>query len=227
MLFVLLLSSAVFASTNENIRFIENIREEARHYTSGELNKWRFGDGVAVVPESADIKKREDVRLLVAANPDRYEGYVMYGLHFFLKHDFETAVAAYGKAVEIIKTNKISETVAFADYYDLSLAKLYYQEHDLDNAKALRAFERLVDYDFNYFERDEKMANFIGLAALDYYSLGDYVATRKLIQRARTLKHLPSDVTSLLDQINERIEKTREPTNTTHSATTVDVKLNH
>lgn len=208
----LLLTSVAFASTNEHIRFLENVGDEAQRYSEADLRKWNMGEGRAAVPESADHRKLEHVRLLVAANPNRYEGYVMYGQHFFLKQEYKVAVAAFDKAVDIIRKNKITETVAFGKYYELSLAMLFSQEHDKDKVKALQTFEKIVDYDFNFFAKEPKLANCIALAALDYYSLGDRKATLELIQRARALKHLPPDVVALLAQIAERIEKNVEPT---------------
>lgn len=214
----LLLSATAFASTNENIRFLENVSDKARGYSEADLKKWKLGDGVAAVPESADVKNLEQLRLLVAANPDRYEGYVMYGLHFFMQRDYEVAVAAYGKAVDIVRTNKIVETVEFGKYYVLSLAMLFSKEHDTDKVKALRTFEKIVDYDFNFFDREPRMANCMSLAALDYYGQGDQKKTMELIRRARALKKLPPDVAALLDQIAERIEKNVEPANAPYSS---------
>ncbi len=217
-------STTVFASTNENISFLENVREEARRYSEADLSKWRFGDGIAAVPESADVKNLEQLRLLVAANPDRYEGYVMYGLHFFIQHDYEVAVAAYGMAVDIVRANKIAQPVDFGKYYELSLAMLFSKEHDKDKVMALRTFEKIVDYDFTFFDREPRLANCISLAALDYYGKGDQKKAMELIRRARALKKLPPDIAALLGQIAERIEKNVEPTNTPYSSPALQVQ---
>jgi tetratricopeptide (TPR) repeat protein len=214
----LLLAGTAFSSTNENIRFLENVREESKRYSKSELNRWNLGNGEAVVPESADINNLAHQRLLVAANPDRYEGYVTYGLHFFLQRDWEVAAAAYGRAADIVRRNKLTDAIEFGNYYVLSLIELYMQQRNGDKIKALRTFEKIIDYDFSCFDREPKFADCIFLAVSDYYSQGDRKAAMGLIQRAHVLKKLPIHVASRLAQMTEKIEKNVEPTNAPYSS---------
>ena len=203
----LLLISAAFATTNEDIRFLDNVRTEAKHYSPAELKMWNLGAdrARAAVPESADHRNLEHMRLLVAANPDRYEGYVMYGLHFFIEKRWDVAVAAYDKAVEIIRLDKITNTVSFSQYYDASLLGLFAQERQKDKSHALKTFEKLVTYDFTVFDREPKLAPYLSLVVMDYYTLNDSAACRALIQRAQSLTNLPPDVSATLAQMLERI----------------------
>ena len=141
----------------------------------------------------------------------------MYGLHFFLKRRWDVAVAAYEKAVAVIRRDKLTNTVSFANYYDLALLALFSQERQKDKSQALKTFEKLVTFDFEYFDREPKMAQCLSLAVMDYYGLNDSTACRQVIQRAQALKHLPPDVSALLTQVSERIDKKGEPTTPPYS----------
>jgi tetratricopeptide (TPR) repeat protein len=152
---LIFVSLDVLASQNENIVFLQQIHEQAKTYDQADLEKWNMGEGAdAIVPESADAEKLEHVRILVAANPDRYEGYVMYGLHFFLKGEFDVAVTSYEKATAIILRDGIENPVNYKKYYSMSLIMIYQKTRNSNKAEALKSFDKLMEYDFDIFNRD-------------------------------------------------------------------------
>jgi len=208
---LLFIAVSVRAATNEHAAFLLDAHAAAAAYDEATLKKWNMGGDRAAVPESADHRNLEHVRLLIAANPDRYEGYVMYGLHFFLKRQYDVAVAAYEKATEIVTRQKISDTVEYGKYYNLSLIMLYREQREDDKAVALDTFGKLARRDLEFFGRETKLADVLALAALDYYAAGRRDEAKELIERSRGIKDIPDSVRKTLESIHERIgvEQTR------------------
>ena len=191
--------------TNKHIQFIMDLQKGESHYSDAQLQKWRMADASDNIPEFADFSNLTHVRLFVAANPDRYEGYVMYGLHFFRKQEFDVAVAAYDKAEAIIQAQKIKETVEYRKFYELSLVLLYGQQRNHNMVLALDTFEKLVALDFEFFSRVPEFANVIALAAMDYYNTGRLEDAKRLVERTRGLKNIPVDVIEKLEWLYKKI----------------------
>jgi len=191
---------------NEHIQFIMDLQNGESLYSDDQLQNWRMADASDSIPEFADFSNLTHVRLFVSANPHRYEGYVMYGLHFFRKKDFEVAVSAYDMAEAIIQTQKIKDTVEYRKFYELSLVMLYRQQRNHNKALALDAFEKLARLDYEFFSRVPELANVIALAAMDYYKSGRLEDAKRLVVHTRGLKHIPADVIEKLEWLYKKID---------------------
>ncbi len=191
---------------NEHIQFIADVQKGKTPYSDEQLKRWRISKEPPEIPEVADFQKLEHTRLFLAANPHRYEAFVLYGLHFFRRQKFDVAVAAYDEAVAIIQNEDIKDTVEYAKFYDMSLFMLYRQRREYNKTLALETFKKLVRFDFEFFDREPELANAIYLAALDYYDIGRPRDAKRLIERARQLKAVPAEVTEQLERLYKTIE---------------------
>ena len=198
---------------NEHIQFITDLQNGESLYSDDQLQNWRMADTSDSIPESADFSNLTHVRLFAAANPNRYEGYVMYGLHFFRKQEFDVAVTAYDRAETIIQTQKIKDTVEYRKFYELSLIMLYRQQRNHDKILALDTFEKLARLDFEFFSRVPKLASVIALAAMDYYNTGRLEEAKRLVERTRELKNIPMDVVEKLEWLDQKIDIEQDKSN--------------
>lgn len=192
--------------SNEHIQFLMDLEKGESNYSDAQLQKWRMADASDNIPEFADFNNLNHVRLFVAANPDRYEGYVMYGLHFFRKKEFDVAVTAYDRAEAIIQAQKIKETVEYRKFYELSLVMLYGRQRNHNKVLAIETFEKLVALDFEFFSRVPELANVIALAAMDYYNTGRLEDAKRLVIRTQRLKYIPTDVIEKLEWLHKKID---------------------
>lgn len=198
---------------NEHIQFVTDLQKGKPVYPDTLLQKWRMADASSSIPESADFDNLTHVKLFVAANPHRYEGYVIYGLYFFRKQEFDVAVAAYNRAEAIIQAQKIKDTVEYRKFYELSLVMLYRQQRNHDKVLALDTFEKLERLDFEFFSRVPELANVIALAAMDYYNTGRLEDAKRLVERTRGLKNIPVDVIEKLEWLYKKIDIEQDKSN--------------
>ena len=187
-------------------QFIADVQKGKTPYSDEQLKRWRISKEPPEIPEVADFQKLEHTRLFLAANPHRYEAFVVYGLHFFRRQKFDVAVAAYDEAVAIIQNEDIKDTVEYAKFYDIALFMLYRQQREYNKTLALETFEKLVGFDIEFFEREPKLANAIYLAALDYYEICRSQDSKRLVERARQLEAVPADVKEQLERLYKKIE---------------------
>jgi tetratricopeptide (TPR) repeat protein len=190
---------------NEHIDFLKRLDRGDMSYPAEELNKWRMQEGSEAIPESADFNNLDHVRLFVSANPNRYEGFANYGTHFFHKQEFGIAVAAYEYATRIVDQQNIENPVNYRKYYSRALAILYMQQREQDIGKALDSFSELVRLDFSLFDQEPKLVGLIALAALDYSNTDRNTEAKKLIEQARQLGSVPSDITEKLEWLYSKI----------------------
>jgi len=190
---------------NEHVEFLKRLDRGDVLFTADQLSKWRMETGSEAIPESADFNSLEHVRLFVSANPNRYEGFATYGTHFFHKQEFGIAVAAYERATRIIDQRKIENPINYKKYYTRALALLYVQQREQDIDKALDTFSDLVRLDFGLFDQEPKLVGLIALAALDYSNTDRNTDAKKLIEQARQLRNVPTDITEKLEWLYNKI----------------------
>jgi len=206
-----LLAFNAHATTNEHITFLQDLPDSIRVFSKQELRRWKMPNESDAIPESADFSKLDHVRLFLAANPERYEPYVQYGGFFFKIQKFDVAALAYEKATEIINRDGIKHPAEYWKFYIGSLVMLYLAERETDKAQALKTFQKIVDLDFDFFDRESKLAEIPLLAALDYENVGDWKSAKRLIVRARQLKTLSNDVRNKMELIYRKMDTTEPP----------------
>jgi tetratricopeptide (TPR) repeat protein len=182
------------ASTNEHIAFIYQIDDQQKSYDTAKLKEWSMGEGDPVIPESADIKNLEHVKLLVAANPNKYEAYAAYGMHFYLKKEFDVAAVAYEKAIEICLAEGTKDKLDCKNELSVSLLMLYQQNRSTNKPLALNYFDKLVTYNFDYFAQNPEMIAGITLVANDYCDVGRIEDGKRLIQRVKNIEYPSSEI---------------------------------
>lgn len=64
----------------------------------------------------------------------------MHGLHFFLERRRDAAVAAYEKAVDVIRRDKLTNSVSFANHHDAALLALFAEESQKHKIQVPKTF---------------------------------------------------------------------------------------
>lgn len=190
-------------SENEEIRFIQQARRGLLRPTDEEIKKWRFTTVPGLIPESAEFTNINDMRLLLAANPTRYEAYLSYCRNLatrgiaenraMTQEEAEAAIYAYRLSQEIIENENIANPIDGRKFFSIALMTMYIAgfENESRDPENSNWIDKIMDV-YPEFFLDVSNAEFpilILTVAVDHWKLGNQERALEYIELA---KRIPS-----------------------------------